>query len=95
MLINSISQHLREIQKGQEAYFSTIDQFAKYPLTETETEWLGYIFTQAGVSPLKCERAASLTFPPPNIIKRLRSFLGSVQYISKFFPNLTELYRPF
>ena len=31
---------------------------------------------------------------PPNTLKKLRSFLGSVHYFSKFIPNLAQLCHP-
>ena len=45
---------------------------------KTEIDWLGYKFTQTGMSPLESKTAAILTIPPPTSLKRLRSFLGSV-----------------
>ena len=55
--------------------------FQKCHFAKTEIEWLGYKFTQTGISPLESETAAILTIPPPTTLKRLRSFLGSVHYI--------------
>ena len=59
--------------------------------TKTEIEWLGYKFTQTGISPLESKSAAFLTIPPPTTLKRLRSFLGSVHYIGKFIPHPAQL----
>ena len=60
---------------------------------KTEIEWLGYRFTQTGISPLENKTAAILAVPPPTL-KRLRSFLGSVHYIGKFIPHLAQLSHP-
>ena len=60
---------------------------------KTEIEWLGYDFTQTGISPLE-KTAAILAIPPPSTLKRLISFLGSIQYMSKFIPNLAQLCQP-
>ena len=57
-------------------------------------EWLGYKFTQTGISPLESKTAAILTIQPPTTLKRLRSFLGSVHYIGKFIPHLAQLCHP-
>ena len=65
-------------------------QFAK----KTEIERLGYKFTQLGISPLENKTAAILAKTPPSILKRSRSFLGSVHYISKFIPHLAQLCHP-
>ena len=61
---------------------------------KTENEWLGYKFTQTGISPLESKIAAILTIPPTTTLKRLRSFLGSVHYIGKFIPHLAQLCHP-
>ena len=61
---------------------------------ETEIEGLGYIFTQTGISPFQNKTAAMLSIPPSTTLKRLRSFLGSVHYISKFIPRLSQFCLP-
>ena len=66
----------------------------KCHFAETEKEWLGYKFTQTGISPLESKIAAILTIPPPTTLKRLRSFLGSVHYIGKFITHLAQLCHP-
>ena len=66
----------------------------KCHFAKTEIEWLGYKFTQTGISPLESKTAALLTIPPPTTLKRLRSFLGSVHYIGKFIPHLAQLCHP-
>ena len=66
----------------------------KCHFAKTEIEWLGYKFTQTGISPLESKTAAILTIPPPTTLKRLRSFLGSVHYIGKFIPHLAPLCHP-
>ena len=35
-----------------------------------------------------------MSLQPPYTLKKLRSFLGSVHYISKFIPNLAQLCHP-
>ena len=62
--------------------------FAKY-----EISWLGYNITQSGKSP-ETKTSAILSLQPPNTLKKLRSFLGSVHHISKFIPNLAQLCHP-
>ena len=56
-----------------------------------EISWLGYNITQSGTSPLETITLAILSLHPPNTLKRLRSFLGSVHYTSKIIPNLAQL----
>ena len=63
----------------------------KCHLAKQEISWLGYNITQSGTSPLETKILAILSLQPPNTLKNLRSFLGSVHYISKFIPNLAQL----
>ena len=43
-----------------------------------EISWLGNNITQSGTSPLETRTSAILSLQPPNTLKNLRSFLGSV-----------------
>ena len=63
----------------------------KCHFAKTEIEWLGYKFTETEILLLETKCAAVLAIPPPLTLKGLRSFLGSVQYISKFIPHLAQL----
>ena len=70
----------------------------KCHFTKTENEWLGHKFTQSGIAPLESKTAAILSLSPPKNLKELRSFLGSVHYLGKFIPILSQLchsLRPF
>ena len=66
----------------------------KFHFAKSEIEWLGYKFTQTGISALESKTAAILTITPPTTLKRLRSILGSVHYIGKFIPHLAQLCLP-
>ena len=66
----------------------------KCHLAKQEISWLGYNITQSATSPLETKTLAILSLQPPNTLKKLRSFLGSVHYISKFIPNLAQLCHP-
>ena len=61
---------------------------------KAEIEWLGYNFSQTGISPLENKTAAILAILPPSTLKCLRSFLGSVHYLSNFIPNLAKFFHP-
>jgi hypothetical protein len=45
-----------------------------------EIEYLGYILTREGIKPQPMKVQAILVLNPPNNIKKLRHFLGMVQY---------------
>ena len=71
-----------------------IKNLQKYRFAKTETERLGYKFTQTGILSRETKTAAILTIPPPSKLKSLRFFLGSMHHISKFTPHLAQLCRP-
>ena len=66
----------------------------KCHFAKQELSWLGYNITQSGTSPLETKTSSILSLQPPNTLKKLRSFLNSVHYISKFIPNLAQLCHP-
>ena len=66
----------------------------KCHFAKTEIEWLGHKFTQSGIAPLELKAAAILNLSAPKHLKQLRSFLGSVHYLGKFIPNLSQLCHP-
>ena len=66
----------------------------KCHFAKTEIEWLGHKFSQSGIAPLESKTAAIAALSAPNNLKQLRSFLGSVHYLGKFIPNLSQLCHP-
>ena len=66
----------------------------KCHFAKTEIDWLGHKFTQSGTAPLESKTAAILNLLAPENLKQLRSFLGSVHYLGKFIPNLSQLCHP-
>ena len=46
--------------------------------------------SQAGIRPNKEKTDAINTLNPPTNTKTLKSFLGAIQYFTKFIPNLSE-----
>ena len=55
-----------------------------------QTKWLGHGIDENGNKPNEEKVDASLKLKPPNITKELKSFLGAIQYLAKFPPNLSE-----
>ena len=66
----------------------------KCHFAKTEIKWLGHKFTQSGTAPLEYKTAANLNLAARKNLKQLRSFLGSVHYLSEFIPNLSQLCHP-
>ena len=67
---------------------------SKCHFAKTEFEWLGHKFTQSRIAPLESKTAAILSLSASKNLKQLRSFLGSVHFLGKFIPNLSQLCHP-
>ena len=58
---------------------------------QKEIEWLGYKLTQTGSSPINTKIQAILEKLKPKNLKELRSYLGAVNQMNRFIPNLAQL----
>ena len=56
---------------------------------KTETEWIGHKIDQAGIRPLRDKLLAIKELKQPKNEKELKSFLGAIQYLSKYIDNLS------
>ena len=62
----------------------------KTELFKKELTWLGYYINQNGVKPIKDKTEAITKLEAPKNIEELKSFLGSIQHLSKFIKNLSK-----
>ena len=62
----------------------------KTELFKKELTWLGYHINQNGVKPTEDKTEAITNLEAPNDVKELKSFLGSMQHLSKFINNLSK-----
>ena len=63
----------------------------------SEVNWLGHKLTSEGITSKITKTEAIQKLQHPKSLKQLRSFLGSINHISKFIPNaasLTDKLRP-
>ena len=56
---------------------------------KTEIEWIGHKIDQNGIRPLQDKLLAIKNLKQPNNEKELKSFLGAIQYLSKYIDNLS------
>ncbi len=56
--------------------------------------WCGFDIDENGIRPKNNRVEAVLKIEPPRTLKEARSFLGAVQYLAKFIPNLSEKTQP-
>ena len=59
-----------------------------------EIEYLGYILTREGIKPQQRKVQAILALMPPNNVKKLRHFLGMVQYYRDMWARRSEMLAP-
>ena len=67
---------------------------SKCPFSKLEIDSLGDHISQSGILPIESKTSAILSLEAPKTFKELRSFLGSVHFISKFIPNLAQISHP-
>ena len=66
----------------------------KCTIAAKSIEWVGYKLTQEGVEPINSKvQGISESLRPTNL-KQIRSFLGAVNQINKFIPDLAKLCYP-
>ena len=61
---------------------------------EPHFEYLGHVIDVNGLHPTDDKIAALKQDPTPKNVTQLRSFLGLINYYSKFLPNLSTKLRP-
>ena len=64
---------------------------AKYQFRKTQVKFFGLILSRQGVSPDPAKIEALKLLPEPKDEKLLQSFLGMVNYLSCFDPNIANL----
>ena len=86
-------QHLRVIFKRCKEYGISLNP-KKSVFSVHESKLLGFIVSKEGVT-IELERVnAILDLPLPAHKKGLQSFLGKIDFIRRFIPNIAELLLP-
>ena len=67
---------------------------SKMKIMTTEVPYIGHILTANGLKPDPSKVQAAEEMPSPADKPALLRFLGMVNYMSKFIPNLAELAQP-
>ena len=56
--------------------------------------YLGHVVNAAGVSPESAKLRVFSTWPTPETVRDVQSFLGVINFYGKFIPNSTHLTAP-
>ena len=67
---------------------------SKFIMTKPSLEYVGLVVDAAGVKPSPKKLDALLNVPIPKCVDDLRSYLGMVNYYSKYIPNLANTAAP-
>lgn len=65
----------------------------KCAIGSTETKYLGYIISSEGIKPDPENIRAITEYPKPKNVTDVRQFLGMINYITKFLPNMADRTR--
>ncbi len=68
--------------------------FEKSKFFEKEVDWRGFRLNEEGIKPRISRTEAIAKIKPPKTLTKIRSFLGSIQYLMKNIPNLTAETAP-
>ena len=68
--------------------------FDKIQYKQKEVEFFGEMYTTQGCKPSDTKVKAITEMPKPENLKDLQTFLGMIQYLSKFSPRIAELAEP-
>ena len=68
--------------------------YDKLQYKQTEVEFFRETYTLDGCKPAQNKVKAIVDMPPPNCKKQVQSFIGMVNYLSKFAACLSELAEP-
>ena len=68
--------------------------FDKLQYKKTEVEFFGETYTIDGCKPAQSKVSAMTEMPAPTCKKQVQSFIGMINYLSKFSAKLSELVEP-
>ena len=68
--------------------------YDKLAYKKTEVNFFGKTYTTDGHKPAQSKVSAISEMPPPTSKKQVQSFIGMVNYLSKFLARLSELAEP-
>lgn len=86
-------EHLRILFRRLAEYGLVIN-VAKSHLGKSEVTFLGHVINAYGMHPPQDRVQAILDFPRPSTIKKLRGFLGTINFYRKFIKGTVQIHTP-
>lgn len=86
-------ERLRKLKKRLEDFNVTLNQ-DKCVFGVRKIDFLGHELSSDGIKPKQDKVQAIKQFRPPQTAEETRSFLGLVNYVGKFIPNLATITEP-
>lgn len=87
--------HLRQVLQRFHNYgYGVVINPAKCQFGAAELEFLGYKVNSSGIYPLEDRVAVIRNFPCPTTYRKLREFLGLVNFYHRFVPHCAALLQP-
>jgi hypothetical protein len=74
---------------GSEAEYET-----KFLLKQTSVPYIGHVLTSAGVKPDPAKIEAILKMERPTSVEGVRRIVGTINYLAKFLPQLSDVSEP-
>ena len=99
ILIVTRGNHENHLEKVQEV-IRTLDKVGfrlkaeKCQVAKHEIDWLGYKFSEKGIKPINSKIQGISDKLRPTSLKQLRSFMGAINQLNRFIPNLAQLCAP-
>lgn len=90
---DELLQHQKLVEEALAMNNLTINE-AKTVRNTQETEFLGFAIKDGCIAPTNSKTEAIEKFQIPRTIKELRSFLGMVNHLQSFIPNLADKSEP-
>ena len=69
-------------------------KLSKCKFSKTKLIWLGFEVDETGVRPKHSKIEAVMALQPPKSLKQLRPFMGILNHMSRFIPNLQKHTEP-
>ena len=85
--------HLKEVFSRLRTHGLKL-KLKKCSFLQSETNYLGFIINNRGISPDPKKVDAIRTLPAPTCVREVRSFIGMCSYYRRFIPNFSEIAEP-